>query len=863
MATITTDTFLDDGTARTAGEAWTMNGATLTVRTDTRWHIGSPASMTGSLGSITISTGAGGAFKIDGTKVRWMPFDTGSGTVPAIGTTITQGGVSGYLLGVWADYVSAPTAVGAAMPTTGFLKFREVTGGTFSSGTLTGITANATSSDVTGWIEVVKDQSTNFISSNLGSGFSSEGAWFEIGTTDGNRGQTLQAPTNGGGTASHICAVQVETSPGSGIYEWWASTTTAQGWTTATMATDDRARFVESLGNGQIRFGSDGSNNIGRLPVSGCKVRIPNIIGRVCTTAARATNTIPAIPGSPVFTLTGGGIINLKSLICDWNITTAANSATKIDLIDYATSKTINLDSLKTPSTIRNVSVGGYLASGGGVSLQIIGCQNGLTVENVTMAISSVPSTNGAFYIRNSSNLTLSNIELFHYKARVSNTTFGMFWHNLQNSTVNGIKLIGTNLKFLTCTAVNVSNIDYINVLSGTPTSSNALSAVIIESSANVIIDGFTFGLGNVLDNTSCYNAVFQTVANLGTIKIRNAGTRANPIKCGTTYAPAYVVQLTGTESDIYLQRLYFTRARTGTYGYPAVATKNVTMESVFALNYMSYSYDLSDSKIKGCGLVRNTTALSNYAGTHVFDEFNSDTTGRIIFVFNPPSTASAPYVTLDVTPSQGTGFTGSNAISLDTPGDTAILEMSHFSKGHTGFQNLNADATASGTFTYEYQIDTGSGWNGTWKTASGANLSAETISPSVGFKLKLRVTAVTVTDTNSVTFVRFFTTSTLEAQSDNLYPLDTVPLSFTNLVTGSEVRVYSGTDPATSVEIGGVESTAGSTFSITHDNAGQNGYIAIFAMGYQPIYLPYTFKAVDDSILIQQVVDRNYVNPV
>lgn len=36
MATITTDTFLDGGTARTTGEAWTMNGGVLTIRTDTR-----------------------------------------------------------------------------------------------------------------------------------------------------------------------------------------------------------------------------------------------------------------------------------------------------------------------------------------------------------------------------------------------------------------------------------------------------------------------------------------------------------------------------------------------------------------------------------------------------------------------------------------------------------------------------------------------------------------------------------------------------------------------------------------------------------------------------------------------------------
>ncbi len=46
MATITVNNFLDQGTARTAGEAWTINsGAVLTTRTDTRWHSNSPVSM--------------------------------------------------------------------------------------------------------------------------------------------------------------------------------------------------------------------------------------------------------------------------------------------------------------------------------------------------------------------------------------------------------------------------------------------------------------------------------------------------------------------------------------------------------------------------------------------------------------------------------------------------------------------------------------------------------------------------------------------------------------------------------------------------------------------------------------------------
>ena len=137
MATLTSDEFLDGGVARVAGEVFTLNGGTLKIRTDTRWHANSPASMTGTLGgSSIISATLGGGIEIDSTAVRWMPFTGGSGTVPAIGTTVSRAGVSGYFLGVWASYIVAPTAVAAAMPATGFIKFREVTGGQFTAGAL-------------------------------------------------------------------------------------------------------------------------------------------------------------------------------------------------------------------------------------------------------------------------------------------------------------------------------------------------------------------------------------------------------------------------------------------------------------------------------------------------------------------------------------------------------------------------------------------------------------------------------------------------------------------------------------------------------------------------------------------------------
>jgi len=84
MATATVDQYNDDGTtARSAGEALNVNGATFTQRTDTRWHATAPASMVGTYSDIIISATLGGRFVIDATRVRWLAYDTGSGVVPA------------------------------------------------------------------------------------------------------------------------------------------------------------------------------------------------------------------------------------------------------------------------------------------------------------------------------------------------------------------------------------------------------------------------------------------------------------------------------------------------------------------------------------------------------------------------------------------------------------------------------------------------------------------------------------------------------------------------------------------------------------------------------------------------------------
>lgn len=82
--------------------------------------------------------------------------------------------------------------------------------------------------------------------------------------------------------------------------------------------------------------------------------------------------------------------------------------------------------------------------------------------------------------------------------------------------------------------------------------------------------------------------------------------------------------------------------------------------------------------------------------------------------------------------------------------------------------------------------------------------------------------------------------------------------LTLTGLVAGTEVRAYIGTNPATNTEIAGVESS-GTSFNFSHSVAGQQGIIHIFNVAYLPIYQPITYSGSDQTIPIQQTLDRNY----
>ena len=154
--TVTTSVNMTALTGKTGSDTYNVNGGTITIDSDTRYGPNTSVT-TGAFGNITLSTTLGGNLVVSGTNVRLIPFNSGSGNVPASGSTISRSGVTAELLCVMSTRVGGTvTAAGSAMPTSGYLKVRNVSAqGTFPIGAITGIGASSTATDEVGWIEIV------------------------------------------------------------------------------------------------------------------------------------------------------------------------------------------------------------------------------------------------------------------------------------------------------------------------------------------------------------------------------------------------------------------------------------------------------------------------------------------------------------------------------------------------------------------------------------------------------------------------------------------------------------------------------------------------------------------------------------
>jgi hypothetical protein len=838
-------------TARTGGDTIDTNGFNVTIDQDTRY--GLSGAVANSLGSITINATKGGQLKIDATKVWLVPYTTGSGTLTA-GTAITLTGVTCNTIGLYSAFTAAPVLTGVA---TGWLKVTNASGTPPSSGTFTqaGFTFTISGAPLKGFIEVVGDEAATINANRLGS-VNMTGDWFEVGTTSGSSATTYQLPTNG--SVQYYPAIWVETGTGTDVYEAYPCAGSLVA--AASTPTDAiRGKVCWATTGGVLRFGSDGTNTVGYVPPSGRRIRLPNILLVNCTTAARATNALPnaTLATRYDFTCTGGGVINMDKVNCLWYPSFAQAYSTTLSYVGIA--EQLSVSEIAQPLVWNNVAVG-QVAAQANIALVMSLCFAGGTISNCAWSRATQATALAVRTLTDISGFTFSANRWFSLVLRAATNTMMATDTRVANSTfTNEVNMGMVNL--VTCTNITYTNTIYYDCIT-TTTATNPLSAFQPSSNCNTItIDGLSFG---GLTNVHPYNALLTVgAAGCTNIKLRNIGSYASPLNLGSANACGLIYTLAAgaAASDVKVQRVYCSNTRTGIMTGDNSSTR-VLNESIFGdyADAADVSAVLNFTQ-KGLGTTKALTAQTAIYGTHWLDYYTSTTAGRLAILMNETTGLTAAQVAL----TNGAAFTSAGGLYMPTVGMTATFETPEYIIGHTGF-SATAGTMAGGTvgnYRFEFAIDKNDGAG--FSAMSAASYTAATLATAMnaltgisainGFKLRLKISTTTA-NTTAITSFYMLTTSTTTTQAYQ-YPLDTITLSLTGLVTGSDAVVRAA---GASTILASVDANAGSSWAYTYETP-QAVDIDVIKPGYVlvPLVRNFTLPSSNASLPVSQLVDRNY----
>lgn len=830
-------------------------GSRLTVRTDT-YACANHSAAFGSLDTVSFS-GTGGTLRFDPTYVRVIAYTGGSGNSPAYGAAISQGGVSGVFLGAWANWLSDPVAAGAAMPASGFIKIGGVTGGSFAAGALTGVTATCSGPDVQGWIEVRGPETATITIPRVGKMESVE-AWFEIGTTNGTRGQIIPCPTTAT-VASTFPGVWIETSAGSGVYEPYASVGTVVAL--ATHRTDASMKVITQT-TGGIRIGNDGTNGVFYLPPTGCKVRIPAVILTNCIRTAGSGSGPRVVPNATLATrqelvTTGAGYIDMRGAVIQWYMNLSQAFFAKYK--SCAISDTMVLSEIASPVDVDNCIVAPTAAQLN-FALNMTSCFAGGTVQNSVFNRFSLASASSyVAQINYVTGVTFSGNIYRSATLRANATTGAITSTQAVNCTFTNETLIGGRGLFVgaqRCTFNNTAYYDH--TITTTTTATNAMYALDFTTgcSGNVVD-----GINLPLSNNGPYNGLVSTAACYN-LTVKNIGTSYSSPLVMTPTVTGVILNGGGNNDGITMKRCYVSGTRTGPYAFVNSDT-NVMLEHVAG--------DAADTSViaalntiaKGCLLTAATTGQTSVYGTHWITRFTSTTAGFAEILCNEPTATSATqcYVT-----GGSPQFSSGGTVLLTKVGDQVTWEMPFFAIGYTAFTNTAptvsgisvafVSGSTWGNHTLEYQVDTGSGYGGTWKALNAATLIGDTFNSTTGFKLKIRATCLTASSGNVITNIRVALTTTQTDRDTKLYPLSVNTVTFTGLPTGCDVVTLTA---GTSTILDQRDALPGTTYAFQYEGT-PTVDVGFIKPGYVPLYIRgLALGSSDSSIPVSLTADRNY----
>lgn len=857
--TVTTTINYDDASISGLlnGETITITGGNLIINSDVRWN-----QQAAVFGNITFTATNKGSLLVDARDVWEIPFDASTGNVPtqnALGSNGVTGGTSGAtgeLLRVWAAGSLTPATAGGAMPTSGYIKLRTKTG-TFQDNeiiTLPGgatVTVNSTTGGKRSWIHAVGLQ-TGVLTAGRFASVNFLGDWYELGVTDGTDDQTFQFPV-----ADFCPAIQIETSAGSGVYEWWMSAADRWGTATQFVSTDIRGKYFGiNNATGVITIARRATNPCGLKPPSGCKVRVPNLILSNSSSVDWNANTCSAtITDRYEFSTSANAAIVAKYVSSTWYWILTSPYSVEMEYV--TTLRRMLIQDTVTTTSFKWVVIAPD-ANTNDTQFNFFRNYQSNLFENCKVGCSVNGASQSNYSISECDNVTMTDCfaESFGNSGsdQYTSSMLAFTLTNVNNATLTNCVALGGRFRVSSSTNVALINSQFAQRLNGTSLVGQVGNGInITASSRNCRINGFSNygGLANVHPTG---NVILMDSAANNCI-IENIGTYSSPYNCGTVNPPSFCINSAISTFNCIYRNIYSINTGSATLN-SANSGFNHRWRNIggqYAKN--SNSMGGFNGNARGCGqAVLNAT--TGQAGNHWSDIFTSATAGLIAAQANEVTSQSG--INLVATLAATSGFTGSGVCVMASLNDELLWETPYFILGHTGLVSVSGLIS---NVTTTFQWDIGSGWNGTWTALTNANLVAiGAINPAVGIKLKIRAVTNTASTANSISNISIVTTSTPEAQQI-LYPNDPDATGIIqNLQTGSRIQIYNVT---TNTELfNGTISGTSYTYSYlngTQISSGNTIRIRVSKLGYLPQTLIAIATSTGFSAAANQAVDTIY----
>lgn len=858
MANITiTGNFVNHDDAFCTGllntETYTINnGGQLTIDSDPQWSFNNAFP-----GNITINNGR---VIIDGTKIKTLYFSGFSGVVPPCNTILT---------GVYSNTTGQICYTGYRFNNvynTGFFKIREqfgsfIDGEPVRAGLWSGVLSG---NSQTGWLCFIGTEGAGFVTSRNGAVIVS-GAWYNLGMSNGNANQIFE----------HYCqepvpVVWVERSSGSNIYDKYLNAGTR--WPNQTSSGERGYWFRHSgnlnTGSKNLLFGANTAASPSRIPGSGCIIKVPNIHFASTRNANFGTSGQTFVNATLAtrydFTTTSAGDIYLDTCIGGGFYLNTAQ-AVNVDLQNVGMFDNITATETANRLSLKNVGVALYEANDN-LPLTIGTIAAPVFLSGIQAAHRDIGNENSTT-LTNCLNVCGSDIYLYGLRSNAGANLFLITSCDTINLT--GIKLVGGRASIVASNNVSLYNTVFNAQATGLQNTLLAQSLFEINTrSTNITIDGLSGLYGNGGEGiTSFPRTALVNIANSSFINLRNFGNTGNFLNSrgNTTYIYSIGTQTT----DVNLNRIYFLGTATNHHLDVNDCTR-IKATNVFGDTGDSNIILALNSQNRGCLCGAVPIGQTAVYGTHFYDVFDSNLSGKIGIFFNEKTTDS---VSTDAYTTSGDAkFNSLGGLLLINSGvDSIEYTWPHFILGYSGFMPVSGrgffsagtNILANEHIKYEYDLNTGLGFTNTFLPISG-NLTTPRFSPIIGVKPKFRFICNSGNFNNVLNafYVQGMTSpnSILSAQ----YPLESIAtsLSLTNLVTGTEIRVFKTSDDS---ELGGIEnSETDFTYNYIWEGTDINAYIVIHSLGYVPIRYTNQVLGRNGLILpIQQQIDRVYENPI